>query len=186
MPPSALPAPPTPRHRSKSSGGIRCALGDWVNDLAKGFNESQKNYKVVPTFKGTYDETLPAAIAAYRAGKAPNILQVYEVGTETMMASKGAIVPVWQIMKDGGQKFETSAYMPAVASYYTAPNGRMLSLPFNSSTTVLFYNKDAFKAAGLDPNKPPSTRAAATCPTQPSSRASAPCRWVRRAPTARS
>lgn len=104
-----------------SMGG---ALGDWVNDLAKGFNESQKNYKVVPTFKGTYDETLPAAIAAYRAGKAPNILQVYEVGTETMMASKGAIVPVWQIMKDGGQKFETSVYVPAVASYYTAPSGR--------------------------------------------------------------
>jgi sn-glycerol 3-phosphate transport system substrate-binding protein len=132
-------------------------LGDWVNDLAKGFNDSQKAYKVVPTFKGTYDESMPAAIAAYRAGNAPNILQVYEVGTATMMASKGAIVPVWQIMKDAGQKFDTSAYVPAVAGYYTAPNGQMLSLPFNSSTTVFFYNKDAFKAAGLDPNKPPTT-----------------------------
>ena len=132
-------------------------LGEWVNDLAKGFNDSQKEYKVVPTFKGTYDESLPAAIAAYRAGNAPNILQVYEVGTATMMASKGAIVPVWQIMKDGGQKFDTAAYVPAVAGYYTAPNGQMLSLPFNSSTTVFFYNKDAFKAAGLDPNKPPVT-----------------------------
>jgi len=132
-------------------------LGEWVNDLAKGFNDSQKDYKVVPTFKGTYDESLPAAIAAYRAGNAPNILQVYEVGTATMMASKGAIVPVWQIMKDAGKKFDTSAYVPAVAGYYTAPNGQMLSLPFNSSTTVFFYNKDAFKAAGLDPNKPPIT-----------------------------
>ena len=132
-------------------------LGEWVNDLAKGFNDSQKEFKVVPTFKGTYDESMPAAIAAYRAGNAPNILQVYEVGTATMMASKGAIVPVWQIMKDAGQKFDTSAYVPAVAGYYTAPNGQMLSLPFNSSTTVFFYNKDAFKAAGLDPNKPPST-----------------------------
>ena len=63
-------------------------LGEWVNDLAKGFNESQKEYKVVPTFKGTYDESLPAAIAAYRAGNAPNILQVYEVGTATMMAAR--------------------------------------------------------------------------------------------------
>lgn len=132
-------------------------LGEWVNDLAKGFNESQKEYKVVPTFKGTYDESMPAAIAAYRAGNAPNILQVFEVGTATMMASKGAIVPVWQLMKDAGQKFDTAAYVPAVAGYYTAPNGQMLSLPFNSSTTVFFYNKDAFKAAGLDPNKPPST-----------------------------
>lgn len=132
-------------------------LGEWVNDLAKGFNDSQKDYKVVPTFKGTYDESLPAAIAAYRAGNAPNILQVYEVGTATMMASKGAIVPVWQLMKDAGLKFDTAAYVPAVASYYTAANGQMLSLPFNSSTTVFFYNKDAFKAAGLDPNKPPTT-----------------------------
>src|ERR1700712_4866315 len=63
-------------------------LGEWVNDLAKGFNDSQKDYKVIPTFKGTYDESMPAAIAAYRAGNAPNILQVYEVGTATMMASK--------------------------------------------------------------------------------------------------
>ncbi|MFC5521206.1 sn-glycerol-3-phosphate ABC transporter substrate-binding protein UgpB [Polaromonas jejuensis] len=132
-------------------------LGEWVNDLAKGFNESQKEYKVVPTFKGTYDESMPAAIAAYRAGNAPNILQVFEVGTATMMASKGAIVPVWKIMQDAGQKFDTAAYVPAVGGYYTASNGQMLSLPFNSSTTVFFYNKDAFKAAGLDPNKPPST-----------------------------
>jgi sn-glycerol 3-phosphate transport system substrate-binding protein len=132
-------------------------LGEWVNDLAKGFNDSQKDYKVVPTFKGTYDESMPAAIAAYRAGNAPNILQVYEVGTATMMASKGAIVPVGQVMKEAGQKFDPSVYIPAVASYYTAPNGQMLSLPFNSSTTIFFYNKDAFKAAGLDPNKPPTT-----------------------------
>ena len=132
-------------------------LGEWVNDLAKGFNDSQTQYRVVPVFKGTYDESLPAAIAAYRAGNAPNILQVYEVGTATMMASKGAIVPVWQLMKDAGLKFDTSSYVPAVGGYYTAPNGQMLSLPFNSSTTIFFYNKDAFKAAGLDPAKPPAT-----------------------------
>jgi sn-glycerol 3-phosphate transport system substrate-binding protein len=132
-------------------------LGEWVNDLAKGFNDSQKEYKVVPTFKGTYDESMPAAIAAYRAGNAPNILQVFEVGTATMMASKGAIVPVWKLMKDAGLPFDTSSYVPAVGGYYTAPNGQMLSLPFNSSTTIFFYNKDAFKAAGLDPNKPPTT-----------------------------
>ena len=133
------------------------ALGEWVNDLAKDFNASQKEYKIVPTFKGTYDESMTAAIAAYRSGNAPHILQVFEVGTATMMASKGAIVPVAQVMKDGGQKFDPSVYVPAVAGYYTAPNGQMLSFPFNSSTTVFYYNKDAFKAAGLDTEKAPTT-----------------------------
>src|SRR5687768_6180367 len=125
------------------------ALGEWVNDLAKDFNASQKDYKVTPTFKGSYDESMTAAIAAYRAGNAPHILQVFEVGTATMMASKGAIKPVAEVMKDAGLKFDQNAYVPAVAGYYTAPNGQMLSFPFNSSTTVLHYNKDAFKAAGL-------------------------------------
>ncbi len=137
-----------------SMGG---ALGEWVNDLAKDFNASQKEYKVVPTFKGTYDESMTAAIAAFRAGNAPHILQVFEVGTATMMASKGAIVPVGKVMNDAGVKFDPAAYVPAVAGYYTSPNGQMLSFPFNSSTTVFFYNKDAFKAAGLDPNKAPQT-----------------------------
>jgi sn-glycerol 3-phosphate transport system substrate-binding protein len=133
------------------------ALGEWVNDLAKDFNASQKDYKIVPTFKGSYDESMTAAIAAFRAGNAPHILQVFEVGTATMMASKGAIVPVGEVMKKAGVTFDANAYVPAVAGYYTAPNGQMLSFPFNSSTTVFHYNKDAFKAAGLDPEKPPKT-----------------------------
>ena len=133
------------------------ALGEWVNDLAKEFNESQSEYKIVPTFKGSYDESMTAAIAAYRAGNAPHILQVFEVGTATMMAAKGAIVPVGKVMADAGVKFDQAAYVPAVAGYYTAANGQMLSFPFNSSTTVFHYNKDAFKAAGLDPEKPPKT-----------------------------
>ena len=131
--------------------------GEWVNDLAKDFNASQKEYKIVPTFKGTYDESMTAAIAAFRAGNAPTILQVFEVGTATMMASKGAIVPVTKVMADAGQKFDPKGYISAVAGYYTAPNGQMLSFPFNSSTTVFYYNKDAFKAAGLDPEKAPTT-----------------------------
>ena len=131
--------------------------GEWVNDLAKDFNGRQKDYKIVPVFKGTYDESMTAAIAAYRAGNAPHILQVFEVGTATMMASKGAIVPVGKVMADAGKKFDPSIYIPAVAGYYTAPNGQMLSFPFNSSTTVFYINKDAFKAAGLDANAPPTT-----------------------------
>jgi sn-glycerol 3-phosphate transport system substrate-binding protein len=132
-------------------------LNDWVLDLANGFNASQKEYKIVPTYKGTYDETMPAAVAAFRAGNAPHILQVFEVGTATMMAAKGAVVPVGKVLADAGYKFDPKLYIPAVVGYYTAPNGQMLSFPFNSSTTVLNYNKDLFKKAGLDPNKPPAT-----------------------------
>ncbi|MDB5732500.1 MAG: sn-glycerol-3-phosphate transporter substrate-binding protein UgpB [Variovorax sp.] len=131
--------------------------GEWVNDLARQFNESQKDYKVVPTYKGQYDESMTAAVAAFRAGNAPHILQVFEVGTATMMASKGAVIPVAQVMKDAGQKFDPNAYISAVAGYYTAPNGQMLSFPFNSSTTIFYFNKDAFKAAGLPTDKAPAT-----------------------------
>ena len=130
---------------------------EWVNDLAKQFNESQKDYKVVPTFKGVYDESMTAAIAAFRSGNAPHILQVFEVGTATMMASKGATVPVGKVMHDAGVAFDPKAYIPAVAGYYTAPNGQMLSFPFNSSTTIFYYNKDAFKKAGLNPDVAPKT-----------------------------
>jgi sn-glycerol 3-phosphate transport system substrate-binding protein len=131
--------------------------GEWVNDLAKDFNASQKDYKIVPTFKGTYDESMTGAVAAFRAGNGPHVLQVFEVGTATMMASKGAIIPVGQVMKDAGVKFDPTAYVPAVAGYYTAPNGQMLSFPFNSSTTVFYFNKDAFRAAGINTDKPPGT-----------------------------
>ena len=137
-----------------SMGG---ALGEWVNDLAQDFNKSQTEYKVMPVFKGTYDESMTAAIAAFRSGNAPHILQVFEVGTATMMASKSAIRPVAEVMKEAGVSFNPDAYVPAVAGYYTAPNGQMLSFPFNSSTPVFHYNKDAFKAAGIDPEKPPKT-----------------------------
>ena len=130
---------------------------EWVQDLAKEFNAKQKEYKIVPVFKGTYDESMTAAIAAFRAGNAPHVLQVFEVGTATMMASKDAIIPVGKMMKDAGKAFDPKAYVPAVAGYYTAPSGEMLSFPFNSSTTVFYINKDAFAKAGIDASKPPTT-----------------------------
>jgi sn-glycerol 3-phosphate transport system substrate-binding protein len=137
-----------------SMGG---ALGDKVSELADKFNKSQKDYKVVATYKGSYPESMTAAIAAYRAGNAPHILQVYEVGTATMMAAKGAVVPVTKVMRDADVPFNPKAYMPTVAGYYTDSKGNMLSFPFNSSTVVYYINKDAFKKAGLDPNKAPKT-----------------------------
>ena len=133
------------------------ALNDWVNDLAKQFNASQTQYKVVPTYKGEYDQAMAAGVAAYRAGNAPDILQVFEVGTATMMYSKGAIKPVAEVMKLGNAKFDPKVFIPAISGYYTSPNGQMLSMPFNSSTTVFYYNKDAFKAAGINPEKAPTT-----------------------------
>ena len=137
-----------------SMGG---ALGDKVNELADKFNKSQNQYKVVPSFKGSYPESMTAAIAAYRAGNAPHILQVFEVGTATMMSAKGAIVPVYKLMKDADEPFDPKAYLGPVSGYYTDPKGNMLSFPFNSSTAIFYWNKDAFKKAGLDPNKPPRT-----------------------------
>jgi sn-glycerol 3-phosphate transport system substrate-binding protein len=137
-----------------SMGG---ALGEAVNDLAGKFNASQKEYKVVAVFKGTYPQSMTAAIAAFRAGNAPHILQVFEVGTATMMAAKGAVVPVTKVMTDAKEPFDPKAYLPTVAGYYTDTKGNMLSFPFNSSTVMFYINKDAFKKAGLDPQKAPKT-----------------------------
>ena len=128
-----------------------------IDDLAKNFNASQKAYKIVTTYKGSYTETFTATVAAFRAGNAPHIVQVVEVGTATMMASTGVSVPVGKMMKDAGEKFDPKSYISAVAGYYTAPSGEMLSFPFNSSTTVFYFNKDAFKVAGIDTTKPPGT-----------------------------
>ena len=133
------------------------ANNDRVNAFAKRFNESQSEYKVNAVFKGSYPEAMAAAIAAFRAGNAPHILQVFEVGTATMMNAKGAIKPIYEVMAQAGEKFDPKSYIPAVAGYYTNTKGQMLSFPFNSSTTVFWYNKDAFEKAGIDPNQAPKT-----------------------------
>ncbi len=136
-----------------SMGG---ALGEALNGLATKFNASQKDYKVVTVYKGQYPESMTAAIAAFRAGNAPHILQVFEVGTATMMAAKGAIVPVAKVMTDAKEPFDPKAYLPTVAGYYSDIQGNMLSLPFNSSTALFYIDRNKFKAAGLPP-VPPKT-----------------------------
>jgi sn-glycerol 3-phosphate transport system substrate-binding protein len=132
-------------------------LGEALNGLADGFNKSQSDYKVVPVYKGTYTETMTGAIAAFRAKQQPHIVQVFEVGTATMMAAKGAVYPVHQLMADAGEKFDPKAYIGPVYGYYSTTDGKLLSMPFNSSTSVFYWNKEAFKKAGLDPEKPPRT-----------------------------
>ena len=136
---------------------MEAALGERVNDIAKDFNASQSDYKIVPVFKGSYDETLAAGVAAYRSGNAPAILQVYEVGTATMIAAKKAVIPVSEVYKQAGEPLDVKRFVPTIAGYYSDSKGALVSMPFNSSTPVLYYNKDAFKKAGLDPEQPPKT-----------------------------
>lgn len=132
-------------------------LGAKLEEIAKNFNESQTDYVIKPSYKGNYVETMTAAIAAFRAKQQPAIVQVFEVGTGTMIAAKGAVYPVYQLMADQGEHFDPAAYLPAVAGYYTDTEGNMLSMPFNSSTPIMYYNKTVFEKAGLDPNAPPKT-----------------------------
>jgi sn-glycerol 3-phosphate transport system substrate-binding protein len=132
-------------------------LGTKLEQIVDGFNKSQSDYHVTPVFKGTYPEAMTGAIAAFRANQQPDIVQVFEVGTGTMMAAKGAVYPVYQLMKDTGEPFDPKGFLPAVVGYYTDTDGNMLSMPFNSSTPILYYNKDVFAKAGLDPEKAPET-----------------------------
>lgn len=124
-------------------------LGDLVAEQVETFNSSQNDYKVTASHKGNYSETLNAGIAAFRAGEQPNILMVFEVGTATMMSAKGAVKPVFEVMSDAGATFDQDAFIGSVKGYYTSTDGQMLSLPFNSSTPVLWVNKDALKEAGI-------------------------------------
>ena len=133
------------------------ALGEEVNRLAREFNAGQAAYEVEPIFKGSYTETLTAAIAAFRAGQAPHIVQMFEVGTGSMLAAGPAVKQIWQLSQETGVALNPDQYVSAVRGYYSLPDGRLASMPFNSSTAVMWYNKDAFEKAGLDPEKPPAT-----------------------------
>ncbi len=132
-------------------------LGELVAAQVEEFNASQSDYVVVQSHKGNYSETLNSGIAAFRAGEHPHILMVFEVGTATMMSAQGATRPVFEVMAQSGAEFDPSAYIGSVKGYYTTTDGEMLSLPFNSSTPVLWVNRDAFEAAGVDPDTDLST-----------------------------
>jgi sn-glycerol 3-phosphate transport system substrate-binding protein len=132
-------------------------LGKQVEKLATDFNASQSDYRIVPTYKGNYTETVTAAIFAFRSRSQPAIVQVNEIATATMTAARGAIYPVYELMKDENEPFAPDAYLPAVSGYYADGHGNLLSFPFNASTPILYYNKTMFREAGLDPNLPPRT-----------------------------
>lgn len=133
------------------------ANAEVVDKIANDFNATQSDYVVEPVFKGTYPETLNAGIAAFRAGQAPDIMQVFDVGTGVMMGAAGAIKPVAELLTENGATFDKSQYLPGIVAYYSNAEGEMLSFPYNSSSPILYYNKDIFQEAGLDPENPPET-----------------------------
>ncbi len=132
-------------------------LGELLAEQVEKFNASQSDYTVVASHKGNYSETLNAGIAAFRAGEQPHLLMVFEVGTATMMGAKGAIKPAYEVLEQSGAEFDPDGYLGAVKGYYTTPAGDMLSLPYNSSTPVLYVNRNAFSDAGMDPDMDLST-----------------------------
>lgn len=131
------------------------ALGQKVNQIASDFNASQSEYEIKPVYKGTYAETMTSAVASFRAKNQPAIVQVFEVGTASMMGAKKAVFPVYQLMEKTNEPFDPNTYLSTVTGYYTTSDGKMMSLPFNSSTPVLYYNKTLFKKAGIE--QPPKT-----------------------------
>ncbi len=132
-------------------------LNDEVNRICAEFNAAQAATEIVPVFKGTYSETLTGAIAAWRANQAPHLVQIFEVGTGSMLAAGPAVKQTWQLVQDTGVAIDPNAYIGAVRGYYSLPDGRMASTPFNSSTAVMWINKDAFDKANLDTVHPPRT-----------------------------
>lgn len=136
---------------------MTAALGQEVARITDAFNASQSEVEVTQIYKGGYADLLTATIAASRAGQAPHIAQIFEVGTGTMLAAGKAVKQVWELSKETGVAIDPKAYIGPVRGYYSLADGRMASMPFNSSTAVMWINRDAFRKAGLDPMKPPAT-----------------------------
>lgn len=137
--------------------GLSQPLGGLLEQVVTEFNASQSQVRVVPSFRGSYPETMVAAIAAFRAGQAPHIVQMFEVGTGTMMNAGRAVIPVHELLSRTGVAINWDDFLPGVRGYYAAANGNQMSMPFNSSTAITYYNKDAFRAAGLNPDEFPTT-----------------------------
>ncbi|MBV9653170.1 MAG: sn-glycerol-3-phosphate ABC transporter substrate-binding protein UgpB [Acetobacteraceae bacterium] len=136
---------------------MTAANAEQVNRVAADFNASQDRAEITAVYKGTYPDLLNATIAAFRAGQAPHVAQIFEVGTGSMLAAGKAVKQNWQLAQEAGVTIDPAQFVPAVRGYYSLPDGRLASMPFNSSTAVMWYNKDAFAAAGLDPEQPPAT-----------------------------
>jgi sn-glycerol 3-phosphate transport system substrate-binding protein len=129
------------------------ALGDTVNQIASDFNASQDEYKITPVFKGTYEETLTAGIAAFRAGEQPNVMQVFDAGAATVIGAKGATIPVQDLLAENGVDFDINDYIAGVRYFYADSDGKMIGMPFNSSTPIMYFNVQALEKAGVSAPK---------------------------------
>ncbi|OKL44361.1 extracellular solute-binding protein [Pseudovibrio exalbescens] len=128
-------------------------LGEVVNEISANYNEAQDACQLTPVFKGTYEEALTAGIAAFRAGEQPNILQVFDAGSATIIGAKGAVVPAEDLLNEAGAEFNIEDYIPGVRYFYADANGKMIGMPFNSSTPILYYNEEALEKAGVSAPK---------------------------------
>jgi sn-glycerol 3-phosphate transport system substrate-binding protein len=128
-------------------------LGETVNQIAADFNASQDAYTITPVYKGSYEETLTAGIAAFRAGEQPNIMQVFDAGAATVIGAKGATVPVQDLLEANGVEFDINDYISGVRYFFADSDGKMIGMPFNSSSPVMYYNMDALKVAGVEAPK---------------------------------
>lgn len=125
------------------------ALGETVNTIAENYNASQDEYVIIPTYKGGYEDTMTAGIAAFRAKQQPNIIQIFDAGAATIINAPGATIPVADLMEKYGAGFDIEDYIEGVRYFYADSEGKMIGMPFNSSTPLLYFNKEAFAAAGI-------------------------------------
>lgn len=133
--------------------GMGGQLGEVVNKISADFNASQDEYKITPVFKGTYEETLTATIAAFRAGEQPNIVQVFDAGAATVIAAPGAVLPVEDLLKANDVPFDIEDYISGVRYFFADSDGKMIGMPFNSSSPIMYYNTEALEKAGVTPPK---------------------------------
>lgn len=125
-------------------GGVN---GEALDNLVKKFNEENEyGITVVSEYQGSYDDSINKLKSAQLGNMGADLVQVYDIGTRFMMDS-GWVVPMQDLVDADG--FDLSVIEPNIAAYYTI-GGKLYSMPFNSSTPILYYNKDMFEAAGIE------------------------------------
>jgi sn-glycerol 3-phosphate transport system substrate-binding protein len=135
--------------------GLTGFNGGVVQQMVNKFNESQQKYYVEAIQQPNYDDTINKLNTSLAGGSLPNVVQIYDIGTQRMIDTK-RIVPVQDFVDKEGATDILDDLEPAVRRYYTI-NGKMYSMPLNSSAPVMYYDKNAFREVGLDPEKPPQT-----------------------------
>jgi sn-glycerol 3-phosphate transport system substrate-binding protein len=119
-----------------------------IDELCAGFNQAYPQDHVHCLPQGTYEQTMRKAVAAYRAGQQPAVVEIYDIGTADMLHSD-AIYPVDALMQDTGHTTDDADYLDGIRRFYATAGGRLLSQPFGASTLVLYGNRKKLAAAGI-------------------------------------